>query len=245
MAEAPLAGRRIVVTRPREQAGPLVRALEELGAEVLLVPLIRIDPVADVDLETSLQGVRDVDWLVVTSTNTVRSLATSAGLLGLARNARVAAVGPATADALRRIGVEPDFVPDRYSADQIASGLGSLVDTRLLVTQSDITDSHLVEQLRARGAVVQPIHTYRTVEVERERRELAALRAADAVVLMSGSAARSLASQGGGGDALLVCIGPKTAEVAAEVGFDVGLVADEATAEGIIRALVAHFGEST
>ncbi|HXG75811.1 MAG TPA: uroporphyrinogen-III synthase, partial [Gaiellaceae bacterium] len=64
-----------------------------------------------------------------------------------------------------------------------------------------------------------------------------------AVVLASGSAARSLAAQGGAGDALVVCIGPRTAEAAAEVGLRVGLVADEATAEGIIRALVSHFAE--
>jgi len=64
-------------------------------------------------------------------------------------------------------------------------------------------------------------------------------------VLASGSAARSLASRGGAGEALVVCIGPKTAEAAREAGLPVGLVADEATVDGIIQALVAHFGESS
>ena len=86
---------------------------------------------------------------------------------------------------------------------------------------------------------------YRTVPVERTASELAELRAADAVVLASGSAARSLALQGGAGDALVACIGPKTAEIAREVGLPDGIVADEATAKGIIHALVDHFEETT
>lgn len=246
VAERPLVGRHIVVTRPREQSESLAAALRRLGAEVSIVPLIRIDPVADVEqLKASMHGRHHYDWLVITSANTVRALAGWPGLLRLARNAQVAAVGPATADALRRMGIEPDFVPERHSGDQIVSGLGSLAGARVLVTQSDISDTQLCDQLRRGGAHVQPIHAYRTAEVERESDELAELRAADAVVLMSGSAARSLASQGGAGGSLVVCIGPKTAAVAAEVGLDVGLVADEATADGIIRALVAHFGEST
>ncbi len=73
--------------------------------------------------------------------------------------------------------------------------------------------------------------------------ELTELRAADAIVLMSGSAARSLADQGGAGRALVVCIGPRTADVAREAGLTVGLIAHEATSEGIIQALTSHFGE--
>jgi uroporphyrinogen-III synthase len=88
------------------------------------------------------------------------------------------------------------------------------------------------------------VTVYRTVETERTPAELAELRAADALVLMSGSAARSLARHGGAGDALVVCIGPKTAAVAREVGLQVGLVAREATSEGIIHALTSHFGEN-
>lgn len=246
MADLPLAGRRVVVTRPREQAAPLAAALERLGAEVSIVPLIHVDPVADVDeLKASIHGLHHVDWLVVTSANTAKGLAGWPGLLWIARNARVAAVGPATAVALESAGIKPDFVPERYSADQIVSGLGSLAGSRVLLTQSDISDSRLADQLRAGGAHVDVIFTYRTVEVDREPEELAELRSADAVVLMSGSVARSLASQGGAGEALVVCIGPKTAAVARDVGLRVGLVAHEATADGIIRALVTHFGEST
>lgn len=246
MTEPPLAGRRIVVTRPREQAADLAAALESLGAEVTIVPLIRIDPVEDVEqVKAAMQGLRRYDWFVVTSANTVTALADWPGLLWLARSTRVAAVGPATAAALRRIAIEPDFVPETYSADQIVGGLGSLSGARVLLTQSDVSDSALADELREAGAIVQPIHAYCTSTVEPAEAGADALRSADATVLMSGSAARSLAAAGGAGDALVVCIGPKTALVAREVGLRVGLVADEATSQGIIRALVEHYGEST
>ncbi len=244
MADRPLEGRRIVVTRARDQAGPLTQALEGLGATVLVVPLIQIDPIEDLEiLKSSMRDLHRYDWLVVTSANGVAALAGWAGFQWLLRNVQVAAVGPATAAALRHLGVEPAFVPERFAAEEIASGLSPVEGVRVLLAQGELADPHLAQELQKRGARVNEIHTYRTVEVEAAEAELAKLRAADAVVLMSGSAARSLALQGGAGNALVVCIGPKTAQVAREVGLPVGLVAEEATAEGIIQALVSHFGE--
>ena len=232
-----------MVTRPREQADSLVAALEALGAETAVVPLIRVELVADGE---QLPGDPPLyDWLIVTSANGVAALASWAVLDGLARTARVAAVGPATAAALRHLGVEPGFVPERFAAEEIAVGLSPVEGARILLAQGELADPWLARELGERGALVTEIHTYRTLPVEAAEAELEALRASDAVVLMSGSAARSLVAQGGPGSALVVCIGPKTAEVAREVGLRVGLVADEATSEGIIRALVEHYGESS
>jgi uroporphyrinogen-III synthase len=235
-----------VVTRPREQAEPLAAELERFGADVTIVPLISIDPIDDVDdLKASLHGLHHYDWLVVTSANAATALVSWPGLLWIARNARVAAVGPATAAALRRAGIEPDFVPERYAAEEIVAGLGQLANTRVLLTRSDISDTHLADKLQDAGAQVHPLSAYRTTAEEPAQSERDVLWSADAVILMSGSAARSLAAAGGPGTALVVCIGPKTAAVAREVGLRVGLVADEATADGIIRALVEHYAEST
>jgi uroporphyrinogen-III synthase len=237
VAELPLQGRRVVVTRPEAQAGPLAEELERLGATPLVVPLIEIEPAED--LEAALDDDERFDWLVVTSANAV-----GAALPPLPDDVRVAAVGPVTAAALCALGIEPAFVPERFAADAIVDGLGSLEDKRVLLLQSDLASDQLAGELRERGAAVTALRAYRTVPVERPADELAALRTADAVVLASGSAARSLAAQGGAGEALVVCIGPQTAGVAREAGLRVGLVAPEATAEGIIQALVAHFGES-
>jgi len=242
VAEQPLAGRRIVVTRP--EAKPLADELERLGAEVTIVPLIEIRPAEDRRaLEEAVGDMARYDWIVLTSVNGVAAV--SDGLAGLGGSTRVAAVGPVTADAIRAHGVEPAFVAVRAS-DDIAGGLGELDGSRVLLPQADIADPALAEELRGQGAEVDVVVAYRTVLVEPPMWGILPLRIADAVVLASGSACRSLAAAGGaGGAAMLVCIGPKTAKVAREVGLHVGLVADETTSDGIIRTLVSHFGEST
>ena len=241
MADQPLAGRRIVVTRP--EANSLPEELERLGAEVTLLPLIEIHETEDRgQLADAIAGLSGYDWIVLTSVNGVAAV--SEGLMGLA-GPRVAAVGPVTADAIRERGVEPAFVALRASED-IAAGLGELAGKRVLMPQADIAEPRLAEELRSQGAEVDVVVAYRTVLVEPPTSGIQPLRAADAIVLASGSACRSLAAAGGaGGGPMLVCIGPKTAKVAREVGLKVGLVADETTSDGIIRALVSHFGESS
>jgi len=242
VADNPLAGRRIVVTRP--EAKPLVDELIGLGAEVTLVPLIEIRPADDRRaLEDALARLETYDWLILTSVNTVAALGDSLHV-GLSPRVRVAAIGPVTADAIRERGIEPAFVATRASED-IAGGLGRIEGSRILLPQADIADPHLADELRGKGAEVDAVIAYRTVLVEPPMWGILPLRIADAVVLASGSACRSLAAAGGAGEGvLLVCIGPKTAKVAREVGLKVGLVADETTSDGIIRTLVTHFGES-
>ena len=248
MAELPLEGRRIVVTRPREQAAELAEALERLGAEAVIVPLVAIEPVEDErPLAASLRELDSYGWVVVTSANGVAAAqrARSGAAFG---GARVAAVGPGTARAVRELGVEPAFVPDVYAAEEIAAGLGPLEGIRVLLLQADIASPSLAEELRDRGAKLDAIVAYRTVETTPSPAGLAELeRGADAIVLASGSAARSLAAVGLSSplrETQLVCIGPKTAEAARDAGLTVGLVAHEASAEGIINALVSHFGET-
>jgi len=241
VADRPLAGRRIVVTRPREHAGALVESLERLGAEASVVPLISIEPLEDDRDLTELVERGDHDWIVFTSANAVLV----AGLVLRHVRARAAAVGPATAQALRELGVEPAFVPARFAASEIAGGLEPLTGARVLLPQSEIAEPLLADELRARGASVDVVDAYRTIPRVPTADERAALHAADAILLASGSAARGLASQGVAGSALVVCIGSKTAEAAREAGLEVGLVAEEATGQGMIQALVSHFGEST
>jgi uroporphyrinogen-III synthase len=243
VAERPLAGRRVAVTRPEAQARELAEKLERLGATVLVRPLVRIEPVDDTTaLEDALARIESYDWVVLTSANGVAAIASHVRSLA---GARVATVGPATADAVRGLGTEPAFVPERFAAEEVAEGLAPLEGARVLLPQADLAEPGLADELRGRGAHVDAITAYRTVGVRLSAAELAEVRAVGAVVLASGSAARSLAAQGGAGDALVACIGPKTADVARSVGLEVGLVARDATSEGIIEALVRHFGEQS
>jgi hydroxymethylbilane synthase len=245
----PLQGRRIVVTRPHAQARALADELERHGATAVLVPLVAIEPVEQsAALRDAVRNLAGYDWVVFTSANGVSALRDLEPDL---EEVRVAAVGPATAAAVRELGAEPEFVPERFSAEELASGIGSLDGTRVLLPQADIADPHLASALRAGGAHVDVIAAYRTVAVEPSGAELAALaQGADAIVLASGSAARGLKALAESSSAvsealarsLLVSIGPKTAEAVREAGLPEGIVADEATAEGIIHALSSHFG---
>jgi uroporphyrinogen-III synthase len=236
----PLAGRRIAVTRPREHSGALVEKLELLGAEHVVVPLISVELLDADGRFGDLVASGAHDWIVFTSANAVRAVAAQ---LREAR-ARTAAVGPVTAGALRELGVEPAFVPQRFAADEIAAGLEPLQGTRVLLPQSEIAEPLLADELRSRGAEVDVVDAYRTVARRPTDAELARLQAADAILLASGSAARSLASVLPRPDGLVVCIGPSTAEAARGDGLHVDLVAEEATGQGMIQALVTHFGEN-
>jgi uroporphyrinogen-III synthase len=247
--DRPLAGRRIAVTRPREQGASLAAELERLGARAPLVPLVDVVPLDDpTELDHAVRKLGRYDWIVFTSVNGVaafRERLPSGVRLG---SVNVAAVGPATAAAVRELGVEPAFVPQRFEGAAIADGLGKLEGMRVLVPQGDLASPLLDEELRERGAVVDAVVAYRTAAREPSADELGELDTADAIVLASGSAARSLASLAGRapgiGTAFHVCIGPRTAEVAREEGLTVDLVADEASADGIIQALTTHFGGS-
>jgi len=209
MINQPLYGVRIVVTRPESKS--LADELERLGAEVTIVPLIEIRPAEGRALEDAIDTMASYDWVVLTSVNGVAAVAK--GLAGLA-GSQVAAVGPVTAAAIQELGVEPAFVAKRAS-DDIAEGLGEIAGKRVLLPQADIAEAHLAEELRGRGADVETVVAYRTILVEPPMWGILPLRIADAVVLASGSACRSLAAAGGaGGGAMLVCIGPKTAKVA-------------------------------
>ena len=234
-----------MVTRPESRS--LADALEALGADVSIVPLIEIRPVEDPRaLDAAAASLATYDWIVFTSVNGVAAVGERLRGIG---ETRVAAVGPVTADAVRELGVEPSFVAARASED-IAAGLGSIAGARVLLPQADIADPRLADELSERGATVDAVVAYRTVQVEPALWGALPLRIAHAIVLASGSAVRSLASiagslEGIGESTILVCIGPKTAAVAREVGLPVGLVADETTADGIIRSLVSHFWESS
>lgn len=243
MGELPLAGLKVVVTRPDPQSQGLAAGLEALGAFVASVPLVAIAPVDDpAALDAAAGALPIYDWVVFTSANGVRAFGER--LTARERTPRVGVVGPATAEAARELGVEPAFV-GRGAAESLAERLELADGARVLLLQADLAGPELATALRERGATVDALTAYRTVSSGPTHTGRASLDEADAIVLASGSAARSLAGTGWTGDAVVACIGPKTASVAREVGLRVGLVADETSADGIIRALVEHFGEST
>ena len=205
---------RVIVTRPRDQAGPLVGRLEALGLEVVACPLIEIEPFEDPVL---LEG---YEWVIVTSPNGARELVRrAAGPLPY-----VAAVGPGTAETLRELGVEPAFVPRESSQDGLLAEFPR-PDGRILFAAAEGSRRRPIDEL---GADFVALYRTRLVTPERPPE-------GDLVVLASGSAARSFAALGLSVPA--VSIGPQTTEVARSLGIEVVAEAETHDLDGLVAAV--------
>ncbi len=250
----PLAGRRILVTRPRRQSRRMCARLIRLGAQPVVVPTIAVaGPRAGGPLDTALREIDRFDWVVVTSANGARALASRARALGvdLAGRARPrwAATGPYTARGLKRAGVPDIVTPSRYLTQAIADALGDVAGARVLLPRTDAAGPGLRRALTALGAIVDEVTAYRTVEAPRRSRaeacRLIGSRGVDTVLFTSASTVRGLVALLGeerrGLRAMVIgCIGPVTAAAVTQEGFEPAFVAGEHTADGLIAALVAH-----
>jgi uroporphyrinogen III methyltransferase / synthase len=169
--QRPLFGRRIVVTRSRAQASDLVAELDELGAETIEAPAIRIEPPTDpAPLAAAVRNLADFDWVVLTSTNGVDALFGAMAAQGLDARAlagrRVAAIGPATAARLMSFGIRPDLQPEVFTGAAVAEAMartGDLSGRHVLLPRADIAPRELVEALGSQGAHVTEVVAYRTV----------------------------------------------------------------------------------
>lgn len=250
----PLAGTRVLVTRAREQASALSALLRSFGAEVTEFPAIRIAPAEDYrDLDRALAEASAYTWACFTSVNAVeavdRRLAAIGRDWGAFAHTRVAAIGPATARALRAHGTTVAYVPERFLAEEIAAGLPDAESARILLARADIADARLVEGLRARGARVDPFVAYRTLVADADAgplREQLARGEIDVVTFASSSTVRNLCRALGEDApalprrALVACIGPVTAGTAREEGLEPAIVAGEHTIPGLVRAIREH-----
>lgn len=253
----PLAGRRIVVTRAREQAGDLVESLAALGADVVVAPTIRIEPLADLGpLRDALGAAARYQWIVFTSQNTVKVVWDSMTRWGLDasvfRGVPVAAIGPATADALAERGVSPALVPDRFVAEAVVEALAAredLRDKRVLLPRAQEARDTLPEGLRARGATVDVIPVYRAAPEQSDGAALGAELLAgliDAVTFTASSTVRNFTDLVGRdaatcGRFATAVIGPITAATARSLGIAVAVEAEQYTIPGLVDALTRYF----
>lgn len=254
---SPLQGKRIVVTRAQEQAGNFSEALTALGATPLLIPTIRVDALPDLSaLDIALQQLAEFDWLILTSVNGVAILAERLAALAIPNSAwqglQVAAVGTATAEALRAHGILPTFMPEQYVAEAIIDGLGDIAGQRILLPQAAIARETLAERLIARGALVNAIPIYQTSAADLDGDTLQVLdKGVDVITFTSSSTVRNLVTALTAATGAtphferetIACIGPVTAETARELGLHVDVVATEHTVPGLVTALTAHFAK--
>jgi uroporphyrinogen III methyltransferase/synthase len=233
--DRPLHGRSVAVTRARAQASGLAARVRELGAEVVEAPAIRIAPLA-----FDVPDLAGYDLVCLTSPNGAELL------LGALRDARalagttVAAIGPATARALRERGIEADVVPERFVAEGLVEALRDVPVSRALVARAREARDVLPDALRARGAEVDVLPLYETVAEEVGAPEREAAGAADYVTFTSSSTVRFFLQAVGepGSGARLVSIGPVTSDALREHGLEPHVEAERHDVEGLIAALV-------
>lgn len=244
---SPLAGRRVLVTRPRDQAGDLIDALARRGALPILLPTIEIRPVADLaPLDRAIEELERFDWLAFTSANAVAVFydRLAARRAALPPRIRVAAVGSGTARVLGVRGVAVNFVPSRFTGAQLGRELEPVSGRRVLVPRAARGREDLAAELRRRGARVDDVAVYDTLPAAPDPDGLRELsRGVDVATFTSGSTVENYFALLGEraarllDDALVACIGPVTSDVARSLGLRVDLQPEEHTIPGLVEAL--------
>lgn len=221
----------ILVTRPKGEQDPVVGALKAIGYRVYAVPTV-----ATHSLEFDQSDFARYDWVVVTSAAGVDALGE------VAEGARWAAVGPTTAQALRARGVEPELMPDEANGLALANALPDVRGKRVLLVRAAAAAADLPTRLRERGAAVEELAVYRTIEGPESSalplREALADADLAAIVFASGSAVRGYVALGGTPSVRAITIGPRTTAVAREFGFQVIAEAEGQSAEALAAAVV-------
>lgn len=256
---AALQGKRIVNTRAVHQAGELDALLREVGAVPLAYPCIAIQPPADPsELDSALRQLLagEYDWLLLTSANTVLSLAQRVRALGLSipqtRPFQLAVVGPSTAQAAEaQLGLSADLVPQEFVAEALAAAVLAQGGRRVFLPESALARPTLAQTLVAGGAHVQVITAYETVRGSGGVKLAAELRQGrvDGVTFTSSSTVdffmERLREESDTRPDLqgvtVACIGPKTARTAAEHGLQSLIVPEEYTLEGMVQAIASAY----
>jgi uroporphyrinogen III methyltransferase/synthase len=244
----PLWGRRVVVTRARTQVSALSARVQELGAIPVEVPTIRIDPPGDAGAGLA-QAAIDLasgryDWVVFSSANSVTALLAHLADPRSFGTARIAAMGPGTADALAAWRIIPDLVPERAIAEGMLEAFPDPPgpDSRVLLPRAAAGRDALPAGLLSAGWQVDTVEAYRTLPLPMTDADRRAVAAADAICFASASAVNGLLEAAGGPDvvpAVVVCIGPSTAAAATAAGLRVTAVAERHTIPGLVEALLA------
>ncbi len=258
--ERPLAGLRIVLTRPREQAGNFLNVVSSLGGEPEIAPAIAIAPPPNWnEVDAALRQLDSFAWVAFTSANAVRALASRARVLGMSQASfaavRLAVVGRSTAGVLAAELRPPDVTARTASAAALGNDVPVSPGMRVLLPQADLAGDALGAALRARGAEVTEVVAYRTVPGEGIPRIVAGWRdeTIAALLFASGSAvtfvadaldaARTPHGADSGARPAIFCIGPSTAHAAAKAGLEPSGVAATANQRALIDEMARWFAE--
>lgn len=256
----PLAGKSILITRPAHQAEGLARAVSQYGGRAEILPAIRLDPPQQwAPVDRVLDQLSTYDWAIFTSANGVTGffgrLVEMGGDLRQLR-ARLAAIGRATADQLRKYGLQVDLIPDTFVAEALAEQVAAQLKggEKVLLPRAAQARPVLVERLRAAGATVDEVAVYRTLPERRFAQPLRQLlqredplwitftssSTVDGVVGALGEEAPKLLARHAS-----ACIGTITAQHLQSLGITPTVVAQEATADALLQAICRAIKEET
>jgi uroporphyrinogen-III synthase len=220
----------VLVTRPDGESDPLVHALRRRGYRVHAVPMVQTEPV-----DFNADSLAQCDWIVLTSARGVKALT------HLPAGPKFAAVGPETARALRARGVEPAHVPGRADGADLGDTLPEVEGKRVALVRASAAGEDLPSRLRSRGANVEEVTAYRTVEGPAASGEKLRVALGDpelkAVVFASGSAVRGFLGLGGRTHVPAITIGPRTTSSARGRGFTVIAQADAQSVSSLADAV--------
>lgn len=254
----PLFGKKIIVTRAREQASDFVELLNLYGAEPIEFPTIQVIPPASwEDLDRSIDGIREFDWIIFTSVNGVRFFferLSKKGDLRLLYGISVCAIGPQTAIELKRFGLNPDLIPNEYRAEAIIKEMGKedITGKKILLPRAEKAREILPEELSRMGAKVKVVTTYKTIKPKNNLDMVKGLlknREISVITFTSSSTVKNFFEMFKGGEEIkelidgtaIACIGPITAKTAEDLGIRTDIMPLRYTIPDLTEAIVEHF----
>jgi uroporphyrinogen-III synthase len=243
MPESP----RVVVTRRVEQVALFGDKLCAADFHPVIFPTIQLQALPAPDLDRALAQIERFDWLLFSSANAVSFFFRRLHALKLSpRLPRTAVVGSATARKLAAYNIQPDFMPDSFTGEAMAAGLGNLNGQNILLPRARLGRPQIVARLRSQGAQITDIPLYDTVTAVPDPAALEELALGyEAITFASPSSVHGFLEIRGKpiSSAVVACIGPVTAEAAVECGLPVPLMPDEYTLDGLVQLLTHYFGE--
>lgn len=258
----PLFGKRILVTRTREQASELVEKLENLGAACEEFPTIQIVPPDSWEpIDEAITNIQNFDWIIFTSVNGVKNFLRRLGAAGkdlrALGNCKVGAIGPKTAELLVSVCLKPDFVPSEYRAEGIIQGLLELgvKGKRVLIPRAEVAREILPEKLEEAGALVKMVPAYKTIQPEAHAKEdlIQRLkdRELDMITFTSSSTVTNFVDIVGRDNLGLLldgldiaCIGPVTSETATRNGISTHVMPEQYTIDEMVKEIKKYYTAS-
>ena len=238
-----LFGKKILVTRTREQASKFTKKLEQLGADVIEFPTIKIAPPSDnfYSLDAAIKNLRSFDWIVFTSTNGVEKFFERLKNFNfdarIFAESKVAVIGSATAEKLSNFGIIADLIPAEFRAESLIDALKDKVDGKnILIARAEVAREILPRELEKFGAKVTVAAAYKTEPAENST----AIESVDLITFTSSSTVENFVAAVGKDfltQTKTAAIGPITAETLKKFGIDADIVAEEFTIAGLVEAI--------